>query len=344
MSRLLELVYDRTDLADLDPAERRLELRRLLAAAVEPDELPQTVAAIADSIDGYGPLTELMRDATVTDVLVNGPSEVWVERAGRLERTQGSFASREELEAFTDRLLARAGARADAAKPVADALLPDGSRLSVVLPPVGRAGPLLSFRCFPRTPLTLTDLTSLGMLSPGHAGQLADCVKRRVAIVLSGGTGTGKTTLANALLGHVPPDERVVIIEETPELRPACAHWVSLAARSENIEGAGRVELADLVRTALRMRPDRIVVGEVRGPEALVALSALATGHEGSILTVHARSAGDALERLVTLALGASTGVSEGVLRDEARRAFGLVVHLGRDGGRRMVDEILAVT
>jgi pilus assembly protein CpaF len=344
MNRLLELVYGHAELADLDPAERRLELRRLLASEVQPDELSQSVSTVADAIDGYGPLSELMRDNAVTDVLVNGPFDVWVERAGRLGRSEVRFASREELEVLADRLLARAGARADAAKPVADALLPDGSRLCVVLPPVGRDGPLLALRRFPSSPWTLRDLTGLGMLSPNHARQLADCVKQRVAVVVSGATGTGKTTLANALLGEISPHERVVIIEETPELRPGCAHWVSLATRSENIEGAGRVELTDLVRTALRMRPDRLVVGEVRGSEALVALSALATGHEGSILTVHARSAADALERIVTLALGASSGASEAALRTAARRAFGLVVHLRRDGGLRVVDEVLAVT
>jgi pilus assembly protein CpaF len=344
MTRLLDLVYAHGDLADLDPAERRLALRHVLAGEVASEELPDAVARIADSIDGYGPLTSLVRDDAVTDVLVNGPFEVWVERDGNLVRSDARFGSREELEIFADRLLARAGERADAAKPVADALLPDGCRLNVVLAPVGRGGPLLSIRCFPRLPLTLADLVGRGMLSSDHARQLADCVKQRVAVVVSGATGAGKTTLANALLGQVPPSERVVIIEETPELRPACVHWVSLTARAPNIEGAGCVELADLVRTALRMRPDRIVVGEVRGAEALVALSALATGHEGSLLTVHARSAADALERLVTLALGAFAGASEKVLRQEVRRAFGLVVHLGRVQGQRMVEEVLAVT
>ena len=341
-SAFYEEVLEREELADLDPAARRLALRALAAAASASPTPVSVVADVADEIDGYGPLTEYMRDPEITDVLVNGAREVWVERGGRLERTATRFDDDRSLEAFVERMLAQQGRRADASHPIADARLSDGSRMHVVLPPVAPVGPIVSIRRFPDAALSLSDLVDREMMSERDAAILRDAVGRRVTIAISGGTGSGKTTLLNALLGQVS-DERVVVLEETPELHPICPHYVRLVARDDNVEGLGGVDLAILVRAALRMRPDRIVVGEVRGPEALPALAALSVGHEGSMLTVHARSAADVFDRIVSLALLASSGASERALHRQARAAVGLVVHLHRPDGLRRVAEILHV-
>jgi pilus assembly protein CpaF len=336
---LLELVWQRSDLAELDPAARRLALRALVAERAEGREVGRLVADLAERIDGFGELGPLMRDEHVTDILVNGSREVWVERAGSLEPTAISFEGERVLE-LVDRLLANAGARADASHPIADARLADGSRLNVVLPPLAPDGPLVSIRRWPQRPLSLSELGARGMLDESTALWLEERVRARTTIAVSGATSTGKTTLVNALLSCVPEDERVVLIEETPELRPACAHWVSLVARAPNVEGKGGVGLDMLLRTSLRMRPDRIVVGEVRGPEALIALGAMSTGHEGSMVTIHARSAEDSLERMVTLAQQAGAGAGDRVLERQVRSAFGAVVHLDRgpDGARRVAS------
>ena len=339
--RFHDLVLERDELAELDPAERRLALRDMLVTEVPPDELAGSVALLADAIDGYGPLTPLMNDGEVTDVLVNGTDPVWVERAGALECTAVRFESLDELGGLIERLLGNAGARADASRPLADARLADGSRLHVVLPPVATDGPHVSIRKFPEARFDLDDLVGLGMLETMQASLLARLVTDRRSIAVSGATGTGKTTLLNALLGVVPPTERVVLVEEILELRPACRQAVSLVARPPNVEGAGRIDLGMLVRAALRMRPDRIVVGEIRGNEALAALAAMSTGHEGSMVTVHARTPDDALERFVTLALQAGSGASEAALQRQVTRALEVVVQLGRDDrGRRLVTAI----
>ncbi|MGH2748690.1 MAG: CpaF family protein [Actinomycetota bacterium] len=343
MRELRELLFEHDELADLDPAARRLAIRDLVASWGEGAGLAEAVGRAADFIDGYGPLTGVMTD-DVTDVLVNGPDQVYVERARGIERCDISFASAAELRSLVDRLLARANSRADASRPIADGRLPDGSRIHVVLPPVAPDGPLLSIRRFPRRSLTLDDLRARGTATDEEADVLAALVARRATLIVSGATGSGKTTLLNALLSLVPPSERVVTIEETPELRSACEHAVSLITRPPNVEGKGALDATALVRAALRMRPDRIVIGEVRGPEALDALAALATGHRGSMLTVHARSARDALDRLVELALGAGSGAREESIAARVRRAVDAVVHLERDsGGRRRVRQILEV-
>jgi pilus assembly protein CpaF len=313
----LALVHDRIELADMDPAARRLALRKILAEH-EPENLGDLVRAVADSIDGYGPLTELLADPSVTDVLVNGPNEVYVERSGRLEPVPVFFEDAGELERLVVRLAATAGAHLDVSHPVADGVLPDGTRVHAVVSPVAPGGPLLSLRRHPRSRLSLEDLVAAGMLTKKDADRLQAHVTSRRSVVISGATGTGKTTLLNALLDLVR-NERVVTIEETPELAPSCAHRVALVARPPNTEGVGEVTLMDLVRASLRMRPDRIIVGEVRGPEALAALAASATGHEGTLLTVHARSAEDALDRIAALALQAGGGMSAEALAGEAR-------------------------
>ena len=338
---LYELVLEHDDLAELDPAQRRLALRELVAAEVSEDELGSCIAHLADAIDGFGPLSKMMRDPLVTDVLVNGIEPVWVERGGSMVMTNVAFSRADELLALTDRLLSATGARADSSRPVAEARLRDGSRIHVVLPPVAPNGPLVSIRKFPATRFRLSDLVDEGMMSSGRATLLEALVRDRRSIAISGATGTGKTTLLNALLGAVPDTERVVLIEETPELRPACKHSVSLIARPPNVENRGEVTLESLVRAALRMRPERIVVGEVRGKEALAALAAMSTGHEGSMVTVHSRGPDEALERLVTLALQAGSGASELALEHQVTRALDVVVQLGRaSDGRRVLTAI----
>lgn len=328
---LVEVALAHDELADLDPPARRLALRRVLAEWLDGDDLARATGELADRIDGYGPLARLMEDDGVTDVLVNGSQEVWVERAGVLERAPQPFGSEEELSAWARRLLTQAGSRADAGRPIADARLSDGTRLHVVMPPVAPGGPLVSLRRWPARRHALDDLVGQRMLAGDQAAALRELVEARCSIAISGATGTGKTTLLNALLDFVGPGERVVTIEEIPELDPRCPHSVSLVARPPNVEGRGEVTLADLVRASLRMRPDRIVIGEVRGPEALAVLQAMSTGHEGSMVTIHARTPQDALDRLVTLALQASTLASEDALERHARRAVDVVVQLARD-------------
>ncbi len=340
MTALFDIVADHEELAELDPAERRLALRALLHERLDDADAGFAVAEIANTIDGFGPLTESMSDPAVTDVLVNGPDDVWVERDGRLSKSSVAI-EREDLEDFVGRLARRAGVRADASHPIADGRLPDGSRLHVVVPPVAARGPILSIRCFPEAVLELPDLVGRGMLTEDQARHLADCVRDHRSIAISGPTGSGKTTLLNALLSQIGPEERVVIIEETAELRPSCDHWVSLLSRDANVEGRGEVTLEELVRAALRMRPDRIVVGEIRGAEAHAALSAMSVGHEGSMVTVHARSTSEVVDRFVSLALARARGCSEDFLRRQVTRALALLVHVGRDDeGRRRVLEI----
>jgi pilus assembly protein CpaF len=336
--QLADLLADHGELLDLDPPARRLALRSLLTSQVSAD--PVQASRVADHIDGLGPLSELMRDNLITDVLVNGPDEVWIERAGRLMRTGISF-ERDGLNALIDRVLGEAGTRADLTQPVADARLPDGSRIHVVMPPLAPFGPLVSIRRAATTPLRLEDLVRLGAMSHDLAEELSAAVVDRSTIVISGGTGTGKTTLLNALLSLVGEGERVVTVEETSELRPLCPHNVSLVTRRPNLEGEGGIDLASLVRAALRMRPDRLIVGEVRGSEALIALDAMLTGHEGSLLTVHSGSARGAIDRLALLAARGADHVEESALRRQLEAAIDLVVHLKREEDRRVVQEVL---
>jgi pilus assembly protein CpaF len=337
----MNIVLERDELAEMDPAARRLALRSIVAEHSRGGPAAALVAQLSDAIDGFGPLTDLMRDDDVTDVLVNGPSEVWVERSGALQKTDVAFDDDHHLLTFIERMLVRGGGRADTSRPLADVRLRDGSRMHVALAPVSRRGPLVSIRRFPRTSFTLDDLVARRMMSQSEADVLVDAVQTRVTMAISGGTGTGKTTLLNALLGCVPDGERIVVIEETPELHPACAHVVSLLARPPNTEGAGAIGMAALVRSALRMRPDRIVVGEVRGGEAIAALAAMSTGHEGSLVTVHARSAGDVADRLAACALQSGSGADEQSLRAQFEATFGIVIHLERVEGRRRIVQIL---
>jgi pilus assembly protein CpaF len=331
---LLERIQEHGSLADLDPAARRLALRALVGGSdgVQPSD----VKHLSDWIDGYGPLTDLMEDGTVTDILVNGPHEVWAERAGRLVRTDVDLVSHEILLAFVERFFGAAGIRLDALSPIADARLPDGSRIHAVLEPVAQRSCLISIRKFPRA-WTLGELQIERMFDDHDRRRLEEFVRSRRSIVVAGATGCGKTTLVNALLALVSNDERVVLIEEVPELSPAHPHCVSLVARRPNVEGRGAVDTQELLRAALRMRPDRIIIGEVRGSEASVALSALGTGHPGSMLTVHSGPSDSALDRLADLA---ALGRPKDAVQAEWKRALDVVVYVERVGSHRRIASI----
>lgn len=336
MSEILELVLERDELAAMDIASRRLALRGLLRSEQAIEMLPEVV----DRIDGFGPLGPFMRDGSITDVLVNGHDEIWVERGGELQATDVAFADADDLANFIERMLGGAGRRADASHPVEDARLADGSRMHVVMPPLCGAEPVVSIRKFPAAPLTLDDLVVGGAATQEQAETLRGLVRRRRSLLVTGATGCGKTTLVNALLAEVPRSERVITIEETPELRRIDGHHVSLVARSAGPEGTGSVPLEVLARAALRMRPDRIVVGEVRGREAVVAVDAMSTGHEGSMLTIHATDAMAAVERLADLAR--RPGVASTTITARVRTAVQHIALLERDGGARRIVEIVA--
>jgi pilus assembly protein CpaF len=293
---------------------------------------------------GLGPLEPLLSDPLVDEVMVNGPDAVYVERRGRLERSAAVFGSEAELLHAIERILAPLGRRVDEAAPLCDARLADGSRVNVVIPPLSLSGPLLTIRRFRREGFSLRELRAGGTLPRELAEFLALCVAARASLLVSGGTGSGKTTTLNALSGAIPGEERIVTIEDAAELRLRQRHVVRLEARPANLEGRGEVTIRQLVRNALRMRPDRIVVGEVRGPEALDMLQALNTGHDGSLTTVHANSPADALRRVETLALMAGVGLPHTAVREQVTSALDLVVHQARlPDGSRAVESVTEV-
>lgn len=304
------------------------------------------VQRITERALGAGPLERLLRDPEVDEILVSGTKVIWVERGGRLAKTDASFESDDQLRLTIERLLAPAGRRVDEAEPLCDARLPDGSRINVVLPPLAVDGPALSIRRFRPRGLSAAQLVELGSWSPDLVEILADAIERRLNILICGGTGSGKTTTLAAIAGLLGNDERVVTIEDTAELRLNLSHVVRLEGRPASIEGRGEVTIRSLVRNALRMRPDRIIVGEVRGAEALDMLIALSTGHEGSLTTIHAGSPAQALRRLETLALMADVGLPYGAIRAQVAEAIDLVVfQLRESSGLRLVasvDRVLA--
>jgi len=293
---------------------------------------------------GLGPLEPLLSDPAVEEVMVNGPGDVWVERAGRIERTGVRFEGEGELMHAIERVLAPLGRRVDEASPLCDARLADGSRVNVVIPPLSIDGPCLTIRRFRSEGFSLRDLVRAGTVGHRVAEFLALCVAARASVLVSGGTGSGKTTTLGALSGTIPAGERVVTIEDAAELRLRQPHVVRLESRPANLEGRGEVTIRQLVRNALRMRPDRIVVGEVRGAEALDMLMALNTGHEGSLTTVHANSPEDALRRVETLALMAGLGLPHAAVREQVASALDVVVHQARAAdGRRRVECVAEV-
>jgi pilus assembly protein CpaF len=324
------------------------EVRALVeqeAAALPEDERDALCERVVLLATGLGPLEPLLSDPSVDEVMVNGPREVYVERRGRLERTGVSFAGEPELMHAIERVLAPLGRRVDEASPVCDARLPDGSRVNVVIPPLSLSGPCLTVRRFRHEGFSLRELVAGGTLPGEVAELLALCVAARAALLVSGGTGSGKTTTLNALSGAIPGEERIVTIEDAAELRLRQRHVVRLESRPANLEGRGEVTIRQLVVNALRMRPDRIVVGEVRGPEALDMLQALNTGHDGSLTTVHANSPADALRRIETLALMAGVGLPHAAVRDQVASALDVVVHQARlPDGSRVVESVSEVT
>jgi pilus assembly protein CpaF len=330
-------------LADGLEAEVRSLVEREAAVLDAPDrdELCERVLRLAT---GLGPLEPLLADPSVDEVMVNGPGSVWVERGGRLEVAAVSFSGEAELLHAIERILAPLGRRVDEASPLCDARLADGSRVNVVIPPLALSGPCLTIRRFRRQGFSLDDLVENGTLPGELAEFLARCVRARASILVSGGTGSGKTTTLGALSGALSETERIVTIEDAAELRLRQPHVVRLEARPPNLEGRGEVTIRQLVRNALRMRPDRIVVGEVRGGEALDMLMALNTGHEGSLTTVHANSPPDALRRVETLALMAGVGLPHSAVREQLASALQLVVHQARGmDGRRRVESVAEV-
>src|SRR6476646_807201 len=324
------------------PADLTRRIRALVdreAALLDDGARDALVARGAERSCGLGPLEPLLRDPEVEEVMVSGCAPAWVERRGRLEPTAVRFATEHELREVIERILAPLGRRVDESEPLCDARLPDGSRVNVVVPPLALDGPVLTIRRFRRRGFTPEELVANGAPTAPLAELLARAVRRRCNLLVCGGTGAGKTTLLNALSSFIDPGERVVTIEDAAELRLRQPHVLRLEARPPNLEGRGEVTIRRLVKNALRMRPDRIVVGEVRGPEALDMLTALSTGHDGSLCTVHAGSAAEALRRLETLALMADVGLPHAALREQVADAFDLVVCQARtsDGGRRVI-------
>ena len=287
---------------------------------------------------GLGPLETYLADETVSEIMVNSPTQVYVERAGRLERVEKAFSSPQAVLGVLERIVAPLGRHIDESSPLVDARLPDGSRVNAIIPPLALKGPCITIRKFKRELLTSDDLIGFGSLTPKMAQFLDTCVKVRRNLVISGGTGSGKTTLLNVLSGYIPAQERIVTIEDAAELQLPQEHWIQLEARPANIEGKGQITIRDLVRNALRMRPDRIVVGECRGGEALDMLQAMNTGHDGSLTTLHANSTRDALARLETMVLMSGMELPIRAIRDQIANAVHLVVQQTRfaDGSRKV--------
>jgi pilus assembly protein CpaF len=315
------------------------ELMRGESTPLSQAEREEVVEQIVYEVIGLGPIEPLFRDRSVTDILVNGPKEIYIERQGRLTRALTSFRDDTHLLAIIDRIVSRVGRRVDESSPMVDARLPDGSRVNAIIPPLAIDGPVLSIRRF-GAEITIQRLIEYGALTEDMVNLLAGCVRARLNILISGGTGAGKTTLLNALSSFIPGSERVITIEDAAELRLQQEHVVRLETRPPNSEGRGEVVARDLVKNALRMRPDRIIVGEVRSAEALDMLQAMNTGHEGSLTTIHANSPRDALARLETMILFAGTNLPNRAMREQISSALDLVVQVSRltDGTRRVTS------
>jgi pilus assembly protein CpaF len=348
--KLLEEV-DLGELVKLGPSQRRARLESLVADLLSREgpvlssaARSQLIRQIVDEALGLGVLEPLLADETVTEIMVNGPHEVWIERHGTLQRVDAVFSGEAELMQTIDRIVSTVNRRVDESSPMVDARLPTGERVNVIIPPLSLAGPVLSIRRFPRA-FTFEQLVRMGTVDPDTAALLRAFVRARMSIVVSGGTSSGKTTLLNALSGFIPAEERIITIEDSAELQLQQPHVISLEGRPPNVEGKGQVTIRDLVRNALRMRPDRIVVGEVRGPETIDMLQAMNTGHDGSLTTVHANSAEDSVVRMQTLASMSEVDVPFAALRDQINSAIDVIVQLERGAdGRRRIVEVAAVS
>jgi len=324
--RTIEEMYD-TILAQESIILSRSERQRLFE---------QIVAEIL----GYGPIEPLLADETITEIMVNGAKNVYLERKGKIERVNASFESDEHLMRIIDRIVAPLGRRIDESSPYVDARLPDGSRVNAIIPPLSLIGPVLTIRKFARTPFTVENLIDFGTITPEAIEFLKACVIARLNVVVSGGTGSGKTTFLNVLSGFIPNDERIITVENAAELQLRQEHVVTLESRPPNIEGKGEVSIRDLVINCLRMRPDRIIVGECRGGEALDMLQAMNTGHDGSLTTIHSNSPRDTLARLETMTLMAGMDLPLRAIREQVASAINLIIHQERmkDGSRKVVN------
>jgi pilus assembly protein CpaF len=317
-------------------ADIRTHLER--EAGISRDDRERLVAEISDDILGHGPIERLLADDSVTEIMVNGPYDIWVERQGRLYQTTVRFNDDSHLRRIINKMVAQVGRRIDESSPMVDARLPDGSRVNAVIPPLSLSGPLVTIRKFANKRLDLREMIRIATLSEETVDFLERCIAAQLNILICGGTGTGKTTLLNALSQGVSDAERIVTIEDAAELQLKQAHVLRLEGRPKNIEGQGEITIRDLVRNALRMRPDRIIVGEVRGAEALDMLQAMNTGHDGSLTTVHANAPRDALARIETMVLMAGYDLPLRAIRQQVASALDLIIHLERleDGSRRV--------
>jgi pilus assembly protein CpaF len=335
------ILYDKR----LSEEDLRRRVHEQLHAALAQERAPlsaadkaQLIQDVSDDILGYGPIDRLLKDDDVTEVMVNGPEGVYTERSGRIERTSASFVDETHLRRIIDKIVGQVGRRIDESTPMVDARLPDGSRVNAVIHPLAIGGPFLTIRKFSKDPYQIDDLIRFGTLNAHAARFLQACVVGRLNCIVSGGTGTGKTTTLNVLSSFIPSDERIVTIEDAKELQLHQEHVLPMEARPANIEGRGQVTIRDLVRNSLRMRPDRIVVGECRAGEALDMLQAMNTGHDGSITTVHSNSPRDTLARIETMTLMAGFDLPIRAIREQMASALDLIVHLTRlrDGTRRI--------
>jgi pilus assembly protein CpaF len=352
--RLVEALGPRLYDDALSDSELRDLVHRRLRQLLDEEEMPLSaqekahiIQQIGDTVLGLGPLEPFVRDPDVTEIMVNGAAAIYIERAGKLHHTEATFRSDDDLRRTIEKIVARVGRRIDESSPYVDARLVDGSRVNAIIPPLAVHGPALTIRKFAADPYTVNDLIEFSTLTPEVADFLRECVRGRLNILVSGGTGAGKTTLLNVLSSFLPEDERIITIEDAAELRLQQPHIVSLEYRPPNIEGRGEVTIRDLVRNALRMRPDRIVVGEVRGGEAIDMLQAMNTGHDGSISTIHANSPRDVLSRVETMAMMAGMELTVRAVREQIAAAIDLIVHIGRlqDGSRRVtfVTEVVGM-
>ncbi|MFD3451776.1 CpaF family protein [Streptomyces sp. NPDC058691] len=345
-AKLLQEI-DLAEMSALAAAERRVRLERVLGHIISREgpvlstkERTGVIRRVVDEALGLGILEPLLEDASITEIMVNGPDKIYIERGGRVEPVAARFSSAEQLLQTIERIVSTVNRRVDESNPMVDARLPSGERVNVIIPPLSLTGPILTIRRFPRA-YTLHELIGLGTLDEHMLMLLSGFVRAKFNIIVSGGTGSGKTTLLNSLSGLIPDGERIITVEDAAELQLQQEHVVRLESRPPNVEGHGRITIRDLVRNSLRMRPDRVIVGEVRGGETLDMLQAMSTGHDGSLATVHANSAEDAVLRLQTLASMSEVKIPFEALRDQINSAVDVIVQLRRDvDGTRRIAEI----